>query len=555
MSSSQLFTPESASYRSVTTQLNDGIAALVSEGSPASSVKSVADVVGKMMQETQLSRANDVESMLRLAFQPQSTHPENEPAWYSEEKALVAHVAQIVGVDEDGSMIKMYNEIAKRLAHPTCAMQGYIGDLLPHPKAGVIPGLADLSTLGPFGNFDLTVISLGVDCFEILNLPIAERKKQLATCLEAICETLGAEGTLLIIDVEKSIDQPAPANGALINGYKSSGYHSSDITTALRSIGMNDVKVLDDNRFQWTVQTPITYVLDAVSWPIVDALPVKIPRTKDRIHHKWTCKSSASRKILYRVAETAQALFYVYREVAFDKLYAKVERKGSDLILYEGYYDDLFVPFPHSLFPDEKEKKAVLTYLACDDAYGYMHVVLKTMLEGISIKLQEAPAKFKARSPLKIRMYHVTGVEDLNEYQHEILLVTLKDTSVYVVDLAGAQYGYHEPVMPIELYEISRAVEILRNKSQRFGWQRQQMTEACTENGSWAVAIRCFNEILYQCFNDNVRIWQKLRMPLPAMLKGTDKDFRNIQPTFIKAVETALWQYKRLADGRGYFKV
>ncbi|KAI4088117.1 MAG: hypothetical protein LQ344_006297 [Seirophora lacunosa] len=95
-----------------------------------------------------------------------------------------------------------------------------------------------------------------------------------------------------------------------------------------------------------------------------------------------------------------------------------------------------------------------------------------TGVKGISIKLRDAPAKVKARNPLKIRMFRENGEEDLSEYQHQVLLMTLKDASVYVVDLAGAQYGYHEPVIPRKLYEESRAVQILLDKSHAFGWQR-----------------------------------------------------------------------------------
>ncbi|KAI4110233.1 MAG: hypothetical protein LQ345_007038, partial [Seirophora villosa] len=177
----------------------------------------------------------------------------------------------------------------------------------------------------------------------------------------------------------------------------------------------------------------------------------------------------------------------------------------------------------------------------------------------ISIKLLDASAKVKARNPLTIRLFGQNGKEDLSEYQHQVLLVTLKDASVYVVDLSGAQYGYHEPVMPRKLYEESRAVQILLDKSHAFGWQRQRMKEACTANSgpesAWGgVVFRC-NEPLYQCFNDNVSIWQRrFCMPLPTMLKGNDKDFRNNQSALVTFVEASLCEYKRLADARGKFK-
>lgn len=103
----------------------------------------------------------------------------------------------------------------------------------------------------------------------------------------------------------------------------------------------------------------------------------------DWSNHKALCKASVARKVLYRAADTAQALFYVYREIAFDKLIVKVERMEGELRVFEGLYqDEIFPPFPKALIKDENEKKAVLTYLACCDACGYMDVAIKTMLCG-----------------------------------------------------------------------------------------------------------------------------------------------------------------------------
>lgn len=89
------------------------------------------------------------------------------------------------------------------------------------------------------------------------------------------------------------------------------------------------------------------------------------------------------RKILYRAGDTVQLLFYMYREIVFDKLIAKVEKKENEILLYEGFYeDDCIIPFPAAYFPGEREKQAMLTYMACDDAVGYMHEVLKVMVKG-----------------------------------------------------------------------------------------------------------------------------------------------------------------------------
>lgn len=98
--------------------------------------------------------------------------------------------------------------------------------------------------------------------------------------------------------------------------------------------------------------------------------------------HKVTCKAVQERKILYRAGDIAQLLFYMYREIVFDILITKVEKTDRKVLLYEGEYkENCFVPFPTALFPEEREKQAVLTYLACGDAIGYMHETLGNMLK------------------------------------------------------------------------------------------------------------------------------------------------------------------------------
>ena len=60
-----------------------------------------------------------------------------------------------------------------------------------------------------------------------------------------------------------------------------------------------------------------------------------------------------------------------------------LDSSAGQICLFEGLYqDEILVPFPKALIKDENEKKAVLTYLACGDAYAYLDVLLKTMLAG-----------------------------------------------------------------------------------------------------------------------------------------------------------------------------
>ncbi|KAL8994046.1 MAG: hypothetical protein Q9169_005888 [Polycauliona sp. 2 TL-2023] len=275
-------------------------------------------------------------------------------------------------------------------------------------------------------------------------------------------------------------------------------------------------------------------------------------------NHKTACKALAARKILYRAADTAQAMFYVYREIAFDKLIVKVKRTKGQLWLFEGQYqDEILVPFPEALIKDENEKKAVLTYLACGDAYGYLDVLLKTMLAatatrlrqnaslpsaGVSTNFAEINFKLRAKFPLKLRLFYDALNEDRFEYQHEALKVRLKDGSVHVIDLAGSQYGHNVPAMPYDTYLKTMAADGTIPTEHPFGSQRQNMVRACTiplvplHLMSFAnTDIRKVNEHLYQTLNKCLNSWQSMNTSLPSMLKMKEKDYLDNQKDLLAA--------------------
>ncbi|KAL8733122.1 MAG: hypothetical protein Q9166_002314 [cf. Caloplaca sp. 2 TL-2023] len=276
-------------------------------------------------------------------------------------------------------------------------------------------------------------------------------------------------------------------------------------------------------------------------------------------NHKALCKASVSKKMLYRAASIAQELFYIYREIAFDKLILKVERKEGEMILYEGMYKDLvFIPFPASLFKDDKEKKAMLTYLACGDAWGYMDVLLKTMLNGISSKLSDITLKLKRKHPLKLRMINPRNEEDLNDYRHEVMKVELKDGSTFIVDLAGAQYGYLVPVMPYDAY-LELVAEDKSNVTERpFGNQRLLLSQLAASGtqiplGSpyaWAGVIRKANERLYQSFNDALAQYGKATKPLPDILRLKEESYLEYKSLLMLAVRVGVGVYKEEQDER-----
>ena len=100
--------------------------------------------------------------------------------------------------------------------------------------------------------------------------------------------------------------------------------------------------------------------------------------------HKSPCKASTLRKVVYRTGETAQIAFYMYREIFFDKVFSKVEKRGKDLLLFEDkYHGQIYVPLSEEQVPDEMDRKSILSFIACTDAMIIVGMFMASMMKGL----------------------------------------------------------------------------------------------------------------------------------------------------------------------------
>ena len=103
----------------------------------------------------------------------------------------------------------------------------------------------------------------------------------------------------------------------------------------------------------------------------------------DWTFHKPTCQAAQARRILYRAASTIQLVFYVFQEKVQIKPLSKVKKVGNDL-----HIDLVITPgsdalkFPQELVENEDDKLALLSDETSEDALGFMHGILETMLQG-----------------------------------------------------------------------------------------------------------------------------------------------------------------------------
>ncbi len=202
-------------------------------------------------------------------------------------------------------------------------------------------------------------------------------------------------------------------------------------------------------------------------------------QTADWTHHKQACKLLFARKLLYRVGDIVQRIFYVYREHTFNINITEVDKNEDTMYLYEGKYGrEILSPFPYHLFQSEEDKHAALTYCNCAVAVAFMLKIIEGFLKGkphhygcqlsslypptvhigLYTKIEEVNMKLQQK-PRRIYLFDEHGNPDTTEYGHTLLRVTLKSGESYAFDLTGAQFGYYDTITPWSLYEQSRAKE------------------------------------------------------------------------------------------------
>lgn len=117
----------------------------------------------------------------------------------------------------------------------------------------------------------------------------------------------------------------------------------------------------------------------------------------DKKDHTKLCADTNIRKQIFRAGAVLMAALYQYRSVAYDMKIEKVVKSPyNELILFEGDYDDcnqgddLLFEFPDHLVKDPFDAAAMLTYMACQDAFNFLYELSRDLLQGkIWIKMQK----------------------------------------------------------------------------------------------------------------------------------------------------------------------
>lgn len=123
---------------------------------------------------------------------------------------------------------------------------------------------------------------------------------------------------------------------------------------------------------------------------------------------------------------------------------------------------------------------------------------------------------------LKVIIFDADG-EDLNSYRHELFRITTNNGEMYAFDLTSAQYGYHEPMVPWELYDNLRVGTI--NKVRSFGdTKKEDRDEYPNLQGN----DQKYGRYLRNCrryLNIILENWQASNMDFSRLLTLPDQEF------------------------------
>lgn len=111
---------------------------------------------------------------------------------------------------------------------------------------------------------------------------------------------------------------------------------------------------------------------------------------------------------------------------------------------------------------------------------------------------------------------------DNTKYGHEIIQVTLKSGEKYALDIAGAQYGQFNAVIPWDLYVRFHVKNVLRRHD--FGSTHRRMTSPMYCDGNTDIQLKKnFNKLLSESMNAKIKEWQYSGVTLPAMLRPPEQ--------------------------------
>ena len=145
----------------------------------------------------------------------------------------------------------------------------------------------------------------------------------------------------------------------------------------------------------------------------------------------------------------------------------------------------------------------------------------------------------------------VRGFDD-TDYIHTIIRVTMKNGETYSLDMAGAQYGWHESVVPWKLYttRVREVKEVLP-----FGGTKIFCKTRAKTMGPQREWIHSITEIFAKYMDGAITWWQTSNISTADLLRLPEYEFQKKKTSLMEVAEDHLRLCKTLHESRGYFEI
>lgn len=152
-------------------------------------------------------------------------------------------------------------------------------------------------------------------------------------------------------------------------------------------------------------------------------------------------------------------------------------------------------------------------------------------------------------------MYQKDGLSfvDGTDYTHNVIRVTTENGETFAFDMTGAQYGWHEPVTPWQLYNTSRVRAI--KEVVPFGETKVFCKTRAKTSGKQQEWIHVIKNKFAECVEVAMVAWQREHISMGALLRLPEPEFRRGQDSVLDLVKHFMQQYKDIQESRGAFDV
>ncbi|KAM0724006.1 hypothetical protein Q7P37_000997 [Cladosporium fusiforme] len=179
--------------------------------------------------------------------------------------------------------------------------------------------------------------------------------------------------------------------------------------------------------------------------------------------HKTACRAGSAKRLLFRAGQLLQDVFFATRPEVFDISIAQVTYSDNGVFFRDG--PDLDIVAGPIKLPNSSDAKRALPYLLSyssgGEAFaGPLYLLGLKAFKGCAAKFEKLDIRVSQKH-LFVSRSHKTSTTPEFHSLHHIVRATLKDGSVWAIDIAGAQHRQNMAVLPFTEYENNYIEEVL----------------------------------------------------------------------------------------------